>query len=53
MKNDITCLFLPPTPTQRADKHCKFQLGEVGHSRVDLKGQFLKNAILEGREKEQ
>lgn len=47
MKNDITCIFLTPTPTHRADKHSKFQLGEVGHLRVDLKGQFLKHAILD------
>lgn len=51
MKNDITCIFLTPTPTHSADKHCKFQLGEVGHLRVDLKGQFPKRAILEVGEK--
>lgn len=53
MKNDITCIFLTPTPTHRADKHSKFQLDEVGHLRVDLKGQFLKHAILDSGQREQ
>lgn len=50
MKNDITCIFLTPTPTHRADKHCKSQLAEVGHLRVDLKGQFNKRGYFRGGE---